>query len=458
MVSRDARPVRWTMLLAVLLGWMCAAPLAAQDQPEISNKPLQPQFNPSTGEVKLLVEVTDSKGQGIYDLGAANFEVAVEGLAIRQATLGRPAGAQYALSVILAIDVSGSMKGAGIAAAKTAALDFIERLGKEDSCALVLFGEGVRLAADFTKNREALRQQIEAIQATDRKTYLYQALYEALDRAAHTPTSRTAIVLLTDGRDDGSGLGVDDVVAKIPAVKVPVYTLGFGRQADEKLLRRVATLSRGGYHYSPDAQGLTQLYASVAEELSRTHQYLLTFKVPRFTGEKTVTVVVKHRGQPARATGKLIGQPPPVSPLLMAAILGGALILAAAIWLGLRWYRRAHPGILETVAMHPASQPLAWLEVTRGPHAGQRFPLRDGIETVVGRVSKRSQFCLKEDPLVSARHFKVTQNEQGQFVVEDLGSRNKTSVNGTELSGPLVLQTNDKIQVGLSELLFVDNR
>jgi len=264
--------------------------------------------------------------------------------------------------------------------------------------------------------------------------------------------------VLSDGRDDGSGLGVDDVVAKIPALRVPIYALGFGPQADEKLLRRVATLSRGAYYYAPDAEGLARLYATVAEELSKTNEYLLAFKIPRFTGEKTVTVQVKYRGQTAKATGKLQGPPAPPPPWLIAAIIGGALIVAAAIWLGLRWYRRGHPGILETVAMQPAGQPSAWLEVSRGPHAGQRYPLRDGAETVVGRVSRRVQFCLKEDPLVSAKHFKITQNEQGQFIIEDLGSRNKTKVNEVELSGVLVLQTNDKIQVGLSELLFVDNR
>ncbi len=450
---------RWAGLVAAGLSVWWLAPLRAQDQPDISNKPLQPQLvNATTGEVRLIVEVVNSKGQGVYDLGAANFEVAVEGLAIRQATLGRAADPQHALSVILALDVSGSMKGAGIAAAKAAALDFIERLRKEDSCALLLFGEGVRQAADFTRNRQLLRQQVEGIEAADRKTYLYQALYEALDRAVHTPSSRTALVVLTDGRDDGSGLGVEDVVAKVPAARVPIYALGFGPKADEKLLRRVATLSRGAYYYAPDAEGLTRLYAAVAEELSKSNQYLLTFRVGRFAGERTVTVHVKHRGQTAKATGKLVGPPPPPPPWLIAAIVGGALIVALAIWLGFRWYRRAHPGIVETVAMQPASLPAGWLEVTRGPHAGQRYPLRDGTETVVGRVAKRSHLCLKQDPLVSARHFKITQNDLGQFVIEDLESRNKTRVNEVELSEPLVLQSNDKIQIGLSELLFVDNR
>jgi hypothetical protein len=139
-------------------------------------------------------------------------------------------------------------------------------------------------------------------------------------------------------------------------------------------------------------------------------------------------------------------------------ILAGAAILGCAIVLGVRLYRRSWPGLTETVAMLPQDRPSVWLEVTSGPHAGQRFPLRDGKETTIGRVGKRAQICLGEDPLVSGAHARLTQNEQAQFVIEDLGSRNRTRVNDVEISEPLVLQPNDRIQVGLSELMFIDNR
>lgn len=437
------------------MAWACwlVLPLFAEGQLQISNKPLQPSYDRATGQTEILVEVVNSSGQGVYDLGEANFEVALDGRPVRGVRVGRRAGE---LSVVVAIDVSGSMQGAGIAAAKAAAVQFIERLGPESSCALLLFGERVQ-ANEFTPDKGTLRQQIEAIRATDRKTRLYQALYEALDKAAYAPGSRAAIVLVTDGRDVGSELGLEDVVTKTIASRVPIYALGYGNQVDEKVLRRLATVSRGAYYHSPDPQRLAGLYLALADQLNKTNRYLLSFQVPSFKGQKRVTVTVKHRGQAAQAEA-VLAAPAAGKPAWVwgALVLGGLLLLAAAGWLVWRRYGFGRFADRGTVVLQPSSQARAWLEVISGPHTGERFPLRDGAEIVVGRISKYSHFCLRDDPQVSRKHFRITQNEEKQFVIEDLGSRNKTWVNDEPLTEPLVLQNNDRIRAGVSELMFLE--
>jgi pSer/pThr/pTyr-binding forkhead associated (FHA) protein len=73
-----------------------------------------------------------------------------------------------------------------------------------------------------------------------------------------------------------------------------------------------------------------------------------------------------------------------------------------------------------------------------------RFPLRLG-ETLVGR----SPYCsiVLTDPLISRQHvtFRVT---AAGLSVQDLGSRNGTSVNGQRLRGTRDLKPGDLVEVG----------
>ncbi|MGA2327076.1 MAG: VWA domain-containing protein [Bryobacteraceae bacterium] len=440
-------------LLGLAAAWICAAALLAQETPVLNV--LQTEADVK-GRVKLLVSVTDAKGRGIAGLGAANFEVAVEGEQVRDARFERGAGVGSPLSVILALDVSGSMRGEAIEAAKISASEFLDRLGKEDYCALMVFGDDVRLAADFTRDRQVTRRVLAELQAADSTTHLYQALFDSVKRVGTAPTPRSAIVVLTDGKDEGSSLGVEDVISRVSAAAVPIYTLGYGTKADVKLLGRVSTLSGGVFYYTPNAEELRRTYAAIVDQIN--NEYLLSFTIrPPSVAQKPGTVILKLGRQPMKRAFVVEGIPEKYPRWAFpAGLVAMALVVVVAALFGVRWYRQRH-AMQETIAMRPMSQPGAWLEVTRGPHTGQRYPLR-GDSTTVGRVARSSQFCLKNDPLLTSAHLRITRNDAGQYVIEDLGSKNGTKVNEVDLAGALVLQPNDRIQIGLSELLYLENR
>ncbi len=436
------------VLLCPTALWGQASPLLSIHQAEADAK----------GNVRVLTAVTDSNGRAVSGLSAANFAVAVEGEEIRNARFERTRG-RDPLSVILAMDVSGSMRGPGIDAAKNGASEFLSRLDANDFCALLSFGEGVRLTADFTRDRGVIEAALASLDATDAKTHLYQAVFDAVKRAKSAPTSRSTVVVLTDGRDDGSSLGVEDVIAQVTSAGVPVYTLAYGPGSDVRLLGRISTLSGAVSYVAPEAGELRQTYAAIVDQLN--NEYLLTFLIrPLSSGSRRGTVVLKVGSQTARASFTLsrsgAGSSAGDVRRLLLWLLPILAVAAAGVWYAVyRWRQRK--ALQGTIVIRPASQARGWLEVTRGPHSGMRFPLREK-ETVIGRTPKQSQCCLKDDPLVSGKHARILLNEDGQFVVEDEGSANKTKVNEVELAGPLVLQSNDRIQVGLSELLFIENR
>jgi hypothetical protein len=87
----------------------------------------------------------------------------------------------------------------------------------------------------------------------------------------------------------------------------------------------------------------------------------------------------------------------------------------------------------------------AILMVLEGPTPGQRI-LVDQPELTIGRHEECG--LVIPDRQVSRKHARIRQ-EEGHYVIEDLGSKNGTFVNGQEVTGLRALQNGDEIQIAL---------
>jgi pSer/pThr/pTyr-binding forkhead associated (FHA) protein len=85
------------------------------------------------------------------------------------------------------------------------------------------------------------------------------------------------------------------------------------------------------------------------------------------------------------------------------------------------------------------------LEIVEGADAGRRVELVAPL--TVGRAADAD--LVLADELVSRRHARVSQRGAGA-VVEDLGSRNGTFVNGNQIYGPTRLVPGDQLQLGVT--------
>ena len=98
---------------------------------------------------------------------------------------------------------------------------------------------------------------------------------------------------------------------------------------------------------------------------------------------------------------------------------------------------------------HVISGGPARLIVLEGPQAGQKFKI-DG-DVVLGRAIDST--IVLEDPEVSRSHVRITRSDVGAYVIEDLGSRNGTTINGVPLQKQF-LSFGDKIQIGPRVLIL----
>ncbi len=129
-------------------------------------------------------------------------------------------------------------------------------------------------------------------------------------------------------------------------------------------------------------------------------------------------------------------------------LLFGRILLLAMLYLFLLAAVRAGVGLVRTGAPSPGARPLA-LVVVAGPP--ELKGTRIGLDRLV-RIGREpgSELVLGDD-FVSTRHAQVVPGPKGP-VLEDLGSTNGTSLNGTPISSPVALKTGDEVSIGTARM------
>jgi Ca-activated chloride channel homolog len=227
-----------------------------------------------------LIEFTVSAStHGPVALSAEDFEVTEDG--VRQ-SLEAFQEAVAPISIVLAVDASGSMKPAADAV-KTAAKSFVGALRKEDQLALLVFSDQAVMVHDLTTKREWTLEGLDQYKATG-GTALNDALFNALTRLSAID-GRRAIVVLTDGRDEngpgtapGSRHTMAQVLEQIHDVDATVYAIGLGRHVDHEALESLASRSGGEAFFPDDVDALPDQYRRVIECLRQRYvaSYLST--------------------------------------------------------------------------------------------------------------------------------------------------------------------------------------
>jgi VWFA-related protein len=249
-------------------------------------------------DVKVYLSVVDGFGNPVKDLTVAALTVTEDSQKVQITNLDFVKGDP--INIVLAIDISGSMSGAGITAAKTAASNFISGLGPNDHIAIVTFDESINTHVDFTTDHTAVLNKISGINVVrGAGTCLNDAAYRAVQMVSTLPFGRRAVVLFTDGVDETSSGGVcstytsSDVIniASAGGTRSPIYTLGMGGRVDQNTLKRLADLTGGRYLNSPDSTQLDGIFLLLSDQLRS--QYVLTYKSLAGPGAHTLAVSVR---------------------------------------------------------------------------------------------------------------------------------------------------------------------
>lgn len=178
------------------------------------------------------------------------------------------------LEVVLVVDVSGSMKGAAIDAAKAAANQFVSLMPKDVAIGVVAFADTPSLTSPLTLDRNSTRAAIDSLRASG-ETALYDAIVFA-EVLFSGGTFDRQIIVLSDGGDTASLNSLDGALDTARKIRTSVVQL-VSSDSDTAVLEQLAEANGGLLEQADDPAALGDLYASVADDL--LNRYRVTFPI-----------------------------------------------------------------------------------------------------------------------------------------------------------------------------------
>jgi len=196
---------------------------------------------------------------------------------------------------VLAIDTSGSMTTNNrIGAARTAALAYLAQVPADVEVGLVTFSDTALVRVAPTKNRSLVRSAVAGLRASG-NTALYDAVARSISVLGRT--GDRSILVLSDGKDEGSRTTLAEDVAGLRSAKIPLNAVLLGNTGAQAALVALSNAAGGRVVSAQAAADLTRTFEQAARQSDK--DVVVSAKIPdRYTGgEAPVTITATAAGQ-----------------------------------------------------------------------------------------------------------------------------------------------------------------
>lgn len=224
--------------------------------------------------VQVTVTVTDGNGQFVPGLPRTAFRVFEDG---RPQTISHFTSEDVPLELVSAVDISGSMAPV-MPKLKAAVKGFLAAVPSKNQVTLIGFNDSI-----FALARKAT-DPAERVRAVDRlapwgATALYDVILRGVDMLGRQ-VGRKAVVIFSDGEDQGSHVALQDVERRLETSDVTLYMIGQGRGVTQSYLRtiiaRLTAPTGGRAFFNESIDELQGIFEELLDELS--NQYLVGYQ------------------------------------------------------------------------------------------------------------------------------------------------------------------------------------
>jgi Ca-activated chloride channel family protein len=228
--------------------------------------------------VELYTSALDHQGRPVAGLAQKDFQVSEDGAKQEIARFERVT--DLPIHAAVTIDISASME-PKLDKARQAALQFLQgTIHPKDRAAVFTFNDHPYLTVKFTNDVTTLAGGLAGLKA-ERGTALYDSIIFTLYYFTGVKGQR-AMLLLTDGKDEGSRFTFEDALEYARRAGVTIYAIGLGSDAEHRKLQKLAEETGGRAFFIKDSDDLTAIYASIEAELRS--QYLIAYQSTNTTG------------------------------------------------------------------------------------------------------------------------------------------------------------------------------
>ena len=266
-------------LTAVVVVLVPSTAWSAEDEASIAH------VETTTDGLRVLVSVPPGAD---VDLDGVSGELDGDGLDAAATSTATDTTVQR--TTVLAIDTSDSMARNGrFAAAKEAALTFLDNVPADVAVGIVTFDGEVSTALEPTVDRSAAEVVVGGL-GLSKGTLLYDGILAAVDLAGDD--GQRSILVLSDGADTGKVTGLADVISRIEDTATLVDVVSLDQENKPKASAALADLAAAGQGGVIESTGdaLADAFAAEAEVLA--DQILVTAPLPAGFDAEEATVTI----------------------------------------------------------------------------------------------------------------------------------------------------------------------
>ena len=508
------KPTPW--IAAVLVGAGCAASSWAQTSSQrLSAGPAYTSNDGKAGpqfpRIDVVVRLAGADGAPVA-LKSKDLRLFSSGAQVAGGSSLRTfAETGYGVKAILALDLSGSMSGAPLAAVRSTMARFVNQARDQDRVEVLTIADDTRVEVPFGADKTTLAERLKNVSSRGTLTRLYDGMLFATEQLEGAPPALRQLTVISDGHDEGSKHSIDEVIQQAIADKVQIDSIGLSRSHPEflKTLEHISQATGGRYAHANSPQELDALIDQGIRALQATP--VVAFKTENLAADG-LTRKVELRWQPGNLAASVDVHAPLITNpwLIWVWVLAACFVAGTALLLVARRRRRLEsaqpappvpappqpvqapqhaqppaswPGMTVLPEIKPTPPPRAYtptvvleeepppapkaraktrvaaffdagpdvpgavLEATAGPLEGKRFPVTG--ELLIGAVAG-NDLVIAGDPTLSGFHARVKLADS-VLTIEDTHSTNGTHVNGVRLGqGRKLLKPGDEIRVGQS--------
>ncbi len=216
--------------------------------------------------VQVYFRTFDQNIQPLVNLNEMNIGLMIKGRAYdpmkRQYGIQSLRQRQEAIRTVLVLDASKTMAGPPFEAALRAAARFIDSKRPQDEVAVLAIKdtkEGYEVVSQFERDKSALARRLVDLKATGQKTRLYDSIGAAIQMCGLTAQGSVtpgpsnyivscAIIVFSDGDDEGSALSREELNARITnlAIPIPIYSLAYSK-INSKYFKNLEAISKNSF-------------------------------------------------------------------------------------------------------------------------------------------------------------------------------------------------------------------
>jgi VWFA-related protein len=382
--------------------------------------------------------------------------------------------AQTGASIVIVVQASGAMMGIQEDLKKAVAA-FVNGLGEKDQVAVVDYAEAAESVAPFSEDKGDVAGKAGKITFTGKSFLLYDGLAQALSlyAAAASPgkggqsatllPAAKAIIVISDGRDNGSATDVEKVISDANKRRIPIHAIGHSEMDQDSLsnLEMVSKRTFATYKAANSVDDINKALTVIKDYINKMYVIQWKTQLDHDGKEHKIEIAMENEGGASLKSSVMVKTPDFINWIkigIIAASILLVLILGAVIYV----VTRPKPPPQRFCAVCKRAQMPEWdiclfclksakarVIVQKGATKGKTYPL---VGKVVSMGSGPENSVRIMDGAVSGKHAGIAVDGD-KFEIVDLGSKNGVLVNGKKTARRF-LRNGDIITLGMTEFKF----